>query len=389
MRITLFLLIFLLTLAGCDDHGNTANVKKPTASVITVVEKSPLKHLYFRGVLNPLKNILVLSPVDGHVIATHFVYGEEAHQGDTLVTIDATELSGTYRNDLSDYLQKKAALETQQAKLSGDRELFAAGVISQQEFDDSRNSYATNLMQLTQARFQLEKVLQQGGMKFSEVEQLKLEDVQRVAAALQRSFSQVEVKSPEDGVVLIPTAASGDEEVGKSKALELGTSVKASQAILSIGDLSGFSMNIGVSELDILQIKKGLKATLTGDAFPNLELQGVVSQVAIQANPSQNAGGDDNLSMYQVTVVVPTISAEQKKKILVGMTAKIDIAIQEPASIMIPLSAVTLKNGRSYVTVQDKNTGEKREVLIETGDTTPTEVTVISGLSVGDTLLTF
>lgn len=389
MRIILSLLIFLLILVGCDDHGNAVSPKKNNASIITVVKKNPVKHLYFRGILNPIKNILVLSPVDGNILATHFFYGEEVRKNDMLVTIDATELSGTYRNDLSDYLQKKAALEAQQAKLSGDRELFAAGVISQQEFDDSRNSYATNLMQLTQSRFQLEKVLQQGGMNFSEVERLSLEDAQRVADALQHSFSHVQLESPEDGVVLIPTNSSNNEDIGKTKVLEQGSRVKASQAILSIGDLSGFSVNIAVSELDILQIKKGLKATLTGDAFPGIQLEGMVSQVAIQANPSQNGGGDDSLSMYQVTIIVPNVSAAQKKKILIGMTAKIDIAVQQPSSIMIPINAVTLKNGQSYVTIQDKDTHEKCEVLIETGDTTPTEVTVIKGLSVGDRLLTF
>lgn len=354
------------------------------SDLAVAVKKSRVNHLYFRGILNPLRNILVLSPVDGRVVGCYFNYGQKVKKGDILLSLDATDLAQTYRSSLSSYLQKKAELQTQKTKFTGDEELFKAGVISSQDFDASRNSYASSLLGLTEAQFEFEKVLRQANIDFVALEKLTLKDVKKVSNALQKGFSEFPVKSPADGVILIPVS---HESSGDKSMLNLGDSVKASQALLSVGDLSGFSVSINVNELDILQIKKGLKVSVTGDAFAGIVLHGVVSQVAVQANPRDEMRDDEGLAMYAVTIIIPDVSAAQKGKILVGMTAKVDLDIVEPAAVMIPIDAVIVKNGKAVVMLVDKKTGKSHAVAVETGETTATEIAITRGLSAGDTVL--
>ncbi len=359
--------------------------KQPEHLVAVAVNKSHTEHLYFRGVLSPIKTISVINPVDARIVAMDFSYGQQTQQGDVLLRLDANSLGVNYRSALSEYLQKKAELQSSRAKFFGDRELFNAGVIAKQDFDSSRNHYATSLMNLTQSRFALEKVLATMHIDSVDLEKLSLQDNQLVLDALQRNLSNFVIRSPADGVVLIPAANNGRAE---SPSLRVGAHLKAGQAILSVGDMSGLSIRIQVSELVVLKIKKGLKVTVTGDAFPGVQLQGVVSRVAAQANPSHTSGSINALSMYDVVVDVPAISAQDRQKILIGMTAKVDIAIRQADTIMVPIDAVSVKeDGRTTVTILDKHTQKEREVVVETGDTTPTQVTILEGLKAGDTVL--
>ncbi len=365
------------------------NAKSPLSSglpLVTAIKKSGVNHLYFRGVLRPLSSHLVLSPANSRIIATAFTYGQQVHQGDLLLILDATDLANSYRNCLSHYLQKKAEWQVQQSNFEGDLELFKAGVISQQARDNSRNAYATSLMSLTQARFELEKQLEQLNLDKNGVEKLDLSDTKGVNQALQQNFSRLRINSPIDGWVLMPDNMVTQAE-DKARKLQVGDIVKSSQALLSIDDLRGFQVNINVSELDILRIKTGLPVTITGDAFPGVVLHGMVSQVAVQANPSEMMDEEGGLSLYAVTILIPKVPEMQRKKLLVGMSAKVDIAIQELAAIRLPFDAVVMKNGKATVTVIDKKHGKTREVAVDTGVSTPDEITILRGLSVGETVL--
>ena len=50
---------------------------------------------------------------------------------------------------------------------------------------------------------------------------------------------------------------------------------------------------------------------------------------------------------------------------------------------MLPVNAVTEKNGVSVVTILDAQ-GKTKTVPVVTGDTTPIDVVIISGIKVGD-----
>jgi multidrug efflux pump subunit AcrA (membrane-fusion protein) len=80
-------------------------------------------------------------------------------------------------------------------------------------------------------------------------------------------------------------------------------------------------------------------------------------------------------------VVAPNITEVERKLIRIGMTAKIDVAIQNPPAIKLPLQAVTQENGMNYVTLVDTKDNKQRKVAVQVGDSDVTQIAILSGIS--------
>lgn len=382
-KLLIFALIFTLavSLSGCDKSKKQAQKGAVKETIFTAKEHSTTTQLYYKGTLAPIRSIPVVSPIDGLVVKLLAAYGEVVKKKEGLVVLNATRLATDYRTAVSDFLQKKAALETQKTTYAGDKQLYQAGVMSKEDFENAENTYATSVLNFSQARLNLQKVLMRAGITPQTIEKLSLGETKAVDKIMQRSFSRVKVASPADGVLLIPVESKDSSGAKVGGKLTVGAKVTASQPILTVGDLTGYKLAIQISELNITEVKPGLRAFITGQAFPGLTLQGKVSQVAVQADP--NAGGGGAVSMFSATVRVPNVSPAARKKIRVGMTAKIEIQIANPAKILVPINAVQVKGNKMFVTVIDKN-GRRKDVEVQTGSTTMTEVAIISGIKAGD-----
>ncbi len=371
-------------LLGCKSKTSAT---KPTAHITTVTAKlqTQVTRLYYKGSLSPLTSTSVLSPVEGNITKLFFKYGAFVKKDQTLVLIDSTKLADDYREAITKYLQAKDAFGTGKQTYEGTVALYKAGVISSNDYATGKSQYETNVLNYYQAKFSLEKILAQANVDPKSIESLSIVDTKQVNQILQRQFSNIMVHAPADGVALFPVASesSGNDKTGK---LTVGSEVKQGQLILSIGDLSGFSVVLPVSEISINKIKPGLSAIVTGDAFPGITLKGVVTSVANQANPD-NSGGGNGMSLFNIEVQMPSITAEQQQIIHVGMTATIEIDINNPPRVLLPIQAVFQKNNQNMVTIVDPKTQTQRDVPVITGDTTLTDVVIVKGVNPGDVVV--
>jgi HlyD family secretion protein len=367
----------LIGLAGCEKK-----TAKPAVhyTVITAQPKSLITPLHFSGTLEPLSAQSVLSPFDGRVKQVLFQYGQQLQKGQPLVTLDATKLSEDYRKTVSDFLEKKQSYETGLISYQGTEALYKAGVISKEEYSTASTSQQSNTLNYLQAKYDLEKLLVQTNINFASVEELKLTDMKQVNQTLNRQLQEVKVVAPTVGVALFPPPDQKKEGSGSGR-INVGDDIKAGQLILSIGDLSGLTLKINVSEVSINLIKPDLAARVTGDAFPGIVLPGVVASVAAQANPQSLGAG--NLGQFEVIVKVPKLTPAEQNTIRVGMSAAVELDIPESPMIYLPINAVYQKNGQSMVTLVTP-TGEHRETPVVTGKTTLTEVAIVKGVSPGD-----
>ena len=67
-----------------------------------------------------------------------------------------------------------------------------------------------------------------------------------------------------------------------------------------------------------------------------------------------------------------------------GSSAKVEIDIEGPSEIIIPITAVKEKNGMAYVQVKDEKSGKVQERLVKTGQTTENSVVIASNLKAGE-----
>ena len=163
---------------------------------------------------------------------------------------------------------------------------------------------------------------------------------------------------------------------------ESGKQAPPRRKLLAIGDLSGYSVACKVDEVDVTKVKLGQKVRVTGDAFPGEQLTGVIQSISPHAEEGDAGKGAPS---FGIRVVIDTVAPELRKRIMVGMTANLEIMIYEkPDALMVPLSAVKEENGKRYLIRKKGEASEKVEV--STGYTTQDAVEITKGIKAGETI---
>ncbi len=274
-----------------------------------------------------MRTVSVLSPVDGTITKLFFTHAASIEENQNIVKIHSQKLAEDYRDAMTKYLQAKDIYETSLKSFADTQALYEAGIISEEEFRTERSQHDSNILNFYQTRFTLEKVLREADIDPKSVEGLRIADINAVAQILQKHFCHILVKSPGKGVALFPVKSEDDKD-GKEQ-LVVGTEVKQDQLILSIGDLSEFTITLQVSKIKINRLHLALKAIATGDAFPGITLHGIVTVVARQSNPEQSEG-NGGLSTFNIEVQVPGVTKEQRNVIHVSMSATVEIDVENP-----------------------------------------------------------
>lgn len=146
-------------------------------------------------------------------------------------------------------------------------------------------------------------------------------------------------------------------------------------AIASLPDLTKMESKTYSNEVDVRKIKKGLTAKIGFDAFPDIELEGVVTEVA---NVGETKAGSD-IKLFLVLIKLN----ETNKNIRPGMTTSNRILTNQKDDVLIaPLEAIFSKDSISYTYVKSGYSIEKRQV--ELGLSNNQEVIINKGLEEND-----
>lgn len=128
-------------------------------------------------------------------------------------------------------------------------------------------------------------------------------------------------------------------------------------AIATLPDLTQMQSITYSNEIDIRKIKKGLKTKVSFDAFPDIEIDGVVTEVA---NVGE-AKGSSGLKVFQVLIKLNETNANIKP----GMTTSNKIITHQIEDVLIiPLEAIFLKDTISYAYVKSGYSIQKKQVKL-------------------------
>ncbi len=135
--------------------------------------------------------------------------------------------------------------------------------------------------------------------------------------------------------------------------------------------------SVNLTEIDVTKVVPGQKVTLTLDAFANKTFTGEV--LAINTNGQSTSG----VTSYPTIIVFDT----GLPNMYPNMTVNANILIDSKQDVLIiPSSAIQTSNNSFFVKVMKDN--QITEVVVETGLSDDTNTEIISGLSVGDTVIT-
>ena len=185
---------------------------------------------------------------------------------------------------------------------------------------------------------------------------------------LQKEFT---IYSEDEGMVTYIKDWSGNKK-------KVGSTISPWEpAIASLPDLTKMESKTYSNEVDIRKIQKGLPVKIGFDAFPEIELEGIVTDVA---NVGENKRGSD-IKLFQVLIKLN----ETNTNIRPGMTTSNRIVTHEENDVLtVPLEAIFTKDSISFAYVKSGYSIQKKQV--ELGLSNNDEVIIIKGLKENETV---
>lgn len=155
------------------------------------------------------------------------------------------------------------------------------------------------------------------------------------------------------------------------------TSTTIASPVLVIGDLSGYSVKIGINEMERSKIVLGQKATIKFDAISDKEYMGTVEKI--------DDFGVEESGVITYNAYLSVI--DQDRRILPKMTANVTVETNSRENvIVIPKKALKpYQNAKGVQVLKTDSRGKKvyEYVSVKTGLKSGSQVEVISGLEEG------
>ncbi|MDF2942507.1 MAG: secretion protein HlyD family protein [Herbinix sp.] len=172
------------------------------------------------------------------------------------------------------------------------------------------------------------------------------------------------------------TAPISGKIVSKNALVGDTISSNSNTALCVIYDLSAVTFEMNVDELDVMSVKVGQEVDITADAFENVKMSGVVTNISLVSSANQG------VTQYPVTVKI-----EEVGNLLPGMNVTGEIIIQKVEGVLAIPSDALMRGDVVYVVdasvteaVGEVPVGFK-EVAVETGITDGDYIEIKSGLT--------
>lgn len=259
----------------------------------------------------------------GRLKKIHVAQGDLVKKGDILIEIDSGNLANDIKHLEIDY--EKSDLHVQQ--------LIAQGA----------DEFAIKIAKLDRDGFELR------------------------LSQMREQLSLSRIVSPMDGIITFLTEQ------------KLGENIEAYQSLIQVADISNIQLHYSamtISDLEDVHVGMDVNVSVGGN-----NLIGKVVQTP--ENIPDNATEIDS-KQYEQSILIDI--ADIPKDVEIGETAEIEIVTaQKSDTLIIPKTGLRTSGGRDYVLLLVGDS--RREVDIETGIISKTEVEIIKGIDVGDQVI--
>ena len=295
---------------------------------------------------NAYKQVVVTPLVAGRVTRVLAELGQRVRRGQQIAEIFSPELSEAETR----YVSARAELDAHERELQRTEKLVEIGAASRQELERLHAEHTSKLTSVESARSRLELL----GLSGSAI--VGLAPGKDVGA-----------------VIAVPAPVAG---VITERMANPGVNVDSTSKMFTVVDLSTVWVVADVYEKDFSRLHVGSTARVTTKAYPDV-LPGRVSYIDPQMDPTTR------------TAKVRIAVANPREQLRLGMFADVSIEGAEHTSIArIPRTAVQNVDNRTVVYLADpRQAGRFIEREVHLGDSTGSDVDVVSGLEQGDTVV--
>ncbi|MCG6957232.1 MAG: efflux RND transporter periplasmic adaptor subunit [Gemmatimonadetes bacterium] len=303
--------------------GRRGQPRVSAVQTVPVTVGSIARSVTVSGVVEPLRTVAVNSQLSGQVLAVNVEEGTVVHTGDTLAELDGRELQAQLAAAEAAYQVAEAAFE--RAQQLRDRQ-----IITLPEYEQQRTAHAAAKATLDQIRTRI---------------------------------GYTHVLSPVNGVVT-------------EKRVEAGDAVGTQTRLFSVAEVATLVVRVGVSELDVVELKEGDPVQVDLDAFPGRAVSAHIRRIFPTGDPTT-----------RLVPVEVALESSARSFVRPGFLARTTFALnQRTGVLLIPQGALVGGSSSQAVFVVEQGRAVRRTV--ETGLMSEGAVEVVSGLEKGEPVVT-
>lgn len=148
--------------------------------------------------------------------------------------------------------------------------------------------------------------------------------------------------------------------------------------VIALTDVSILKAEVYLDETDVVKIALGMQVVVIVDAFPGMEVNGEVIEIA------PTASIQSGVVLYPVTVRLDPTELPLRS----GMTVSVIFPIEQRTdTLLVPFRAIETEGGQAYVTRVTASGFE--HVAVTLGLITDTQVEILNGLEAGDVVTVY
>jgi HlyD family secretion protein len=271
----------------------------PVYQAVAVQRRDIVVSARANGSVQPDTTVEVKSKASGEILNLLVETGSLVRRGELLIQVDPRTARNSYAQAEADLDVAKAQLTNAASQKRRADELFESKALTETEHEQALLDYANARSAVVRAEVALENA------------KIRMEDT--------------DVRAPITGTVI-------EKNVERGQVISSPTSdVGGGTVLLRMADLNLVQVRTLVDETDIGKIQRGLRASVTVDAFPNRPFEGSVLKIEPLAVTQQN------VTMFPVLVRI-----ENREGLLrPGMNAEVEIHVGRRDSVLaIPNAAL-------------------------------------------------
>jgi len=244
------------------------------------------------GILQPVKIVEIKSKASGEILEMPVEMGDFLEAGALIAQIDTRILDQELKQVGADYESAEIRLQIAQRQFVRAEALHAEDLISENDFETSKQNFTSAESQFIRAEASLELARE------------RLEDTT--------------VTAPISGTIIAKTVEQGQIIASSTNNVSGGT------VLIQMADLSELEIRTLVDEIDIGNVKAGLRIESMVEAFANLNFEGEVMKIEPQA------------VVQQSVTTFPVLSRIDNSGglLLPGMNADVSIIIKERSNVL-------------------------------------------------------
>lgn len=309
----------------------------------------------FTGTLKPFSEFVMAPKIAGRLVKLMVNIGDHVESGQLVAVLDDDE----YRQQV---IQAKAELEVARANLKERRNAL----------ENAKREYERT-MALRQKKIASESQLDAAASEYN-IQKAKLDVALAQVAQNEAAMKVAQVRLSYTQIQVPENSNNGYRVVGE-RFVDEGAMLSANKDIVSILDIGTLIAAIHVIERDYSEIKRGLAAVASTDAYPGQTFPGNVVRIAPLLK--------ENSREARVEVEIPNAQLLLKPGMFVRVAIEFD---EHDNAVIIPQSALIKRNGVQGVFLADSDTKtatfSEVTVGIVSGDHVEVLAPSISGLVV-------